>query len=520
MIDLTQTRSKFLDDIGAPYPLPKPAEALASPQNPEYDHPVCVRGHTRKDLFPLLKAHLTAWYSYVPRADLLRDLLIPLRNAIGNSYRHGNGNDPNKEIEVNILHTRGGLLVSVTDEGHGFNPEHIFKQFRDNEFYFVNNGHGFNNFQCARSTISYADNGRTFLLCFRAIVPCIELVTSSDPAPVPGPERQVHSPTSIHSEAWDGEESGNHPLPSEISAGAQFPELMRVYETRGPATDGCGNRYVMRVAERAGHGSDIRIVTGRVHGVELTAEADFKAASDLYSEMRPSRIFIPRPLAKQAGPPFVVLYDFDPWMNLREYLLYRRNLTSLYHSAERVGGILSQMHSNRSLFPDRKTSGAIGKLLGMISRAGEHLQKLKYEHPAVNLFYDMARRALERASTDGQCFAPIHGAMNWNSIWYGVDGRFYLYHFESCQWSDPGLDLGGYIADLLQFTHSVTDGGTYQICLSALLNSYNAGAEVHMSEPELHFYTILALSERHAVPANGSGALLRAALNAALHSWN
>ena len=114
-----------------------------------------------------------------------------------------------------------------------------------------------------------------------------------------------------------------------------------------------------------------------------------------------------------------------------------------------------------------------------------------------------------------QTLAPIHGALGWDSIRYGNDGEFYLFRFESCRWSDPRLDLGGFAADLLCFTLAAYNDAAYRLCSNAFLSKYNSKAEHPVSEDDLQPYIALALCERIQRTEAGAGPLL-AALNAVL----
>ena len=93
-------------------------------------------------------------FAALPRLLLIRDLLIPLRNALGNAYKHGNAADPAKAIQVELVLTAKGALIAVTDEGAGFDPSRTFRQFQDRESYFVNHGDGFRNLHAATSTVT------------------------------------------------------------------------------------------------------------------------------------------------------------------------------------------------------------------------------------------------------------------------------------------------------------------------------------------------------------------------------
>jgi len=77
-----------------------------------------------------------------------------------------------------------------------------------------------------------------------------------------------------------------------------------------------------------------------------------------------------------------------------------------------------------------------------------------------------------------------------------VDGRFYLFRFQTCRRFDPGLDLGGFAADLLCYTLADHDAGAYRSCSDAFLTRYNSRAEYPMSDDELRPFIVLALAER------------------------
>ena len=106
MIDLTRNRAELLAEIGA-------AE------------PVTVTGPSEAHLFSQVKLLLLERFATEPRPVVLRDLLIPLRNAIGNAYKHGGGG-----VEAELALTGKGALVAVTDNGPGFDVSRTFARFQ------------------------------------------------------------------------------------------------------------------------------------------------------------------------------------------------------------------------------------------------------------------------------------------------------------------------------------------------------------------------------------------------------
>jgi anti-sigma regulatory factor (Ser/Thr protein kinase) len=166
MIDLSRTRVALLAEIEAPTS-GGPRYDITDPEVLNADACVELRGHSRGALFRPLKVTLSERFAAVPRLVLIRDLLMPLRHALGNAAKHGNGRDRTKAIMVELVMTAKGALITVTDEGDGFEVGSLVERLHQHETYFVNHGDGFRNFHRASSTVTWEDGGRTILLCFR-----------------------------------------------------------------------------------------------------------------------------------------------------------------------------------------------------------------------------------------------------------------------------------------------------------------------------------------------------------------
>src|SRR5262245_19046852 len=117
MIDLSRTRAALLADIGARALSGEPRRELTHPRLATADAHVRIYGRDKNDLFQLLKNALTERFAAVPRPQLIQDLFVPLRNALGNASKHGNARNPAATICVDIVLTRKGALIPVTDEG-------------------------------------------------------------------------------------------------------------------------------------------------------------------------------------------------------------------------------------------------------------------------------------------------------------------------------------------------------------------------------------------------------------------
>jgi hypothetical protein len=311
--------------------------------------------------------------------------------------------------------------------------------------------------------VSYEDGGRTLLLLFQ---PAGGGTPDLPPAPATDPAlERVLDPEWIRahlSAALPGTREGRG----------------RVVSCRaGPAPGGAGDareiRYVIRTA---GAGCDgTRILTARLHPTEAAAQADRAAALRLHAGLGSHRLRIPRPIARLAAEPRLVVYQFDPWMNLREYLAHRGSLGALHRSAERIAKGLASLHGSRIPLGDGTTRSPEERL----AAGGAPVALLRRRRVPVD------RRPV-----------PIHGALRWDSILLGVDRRFYLYRFEACGLSDSRFDLGGFAADLLCFTERHHDAGAYGACLDLFLARYAAEGGAPVERDELRPYIALALLDR------------------------
>jgi hypothetical protein len=172
MIDLTHTKEQMLAEIKASANVF--AHCLHDPADPDFvtleEAYLIVQGQTPEALLPVLNAAFTARCADVPPHQLHRHLLYPVKKGIGNAYKWGNHKDPAKRITVETVATRAGLLVSIADQGEGFDVSGIVDQFRSGKRYFTHGGSGLKHFDRARSLISYANGGRTLLLRFLCVL--------------------------------------------------------------------------------------------------------------------------------------------------------------------------------------------------------------------------------------------------------------------------------------------------------------------------------------------------------------
>jgi len=50
---------------------------------------------------------------------------VAVREAVANAIKHGNRQDPEKQVEIRLVIDAGCLVVRVEDQGEGFDPESL-----------------------------------------------------------------------------------------------------------------------------------------------------------------------------------------------------------------------------------------------------------------------------------------------------------------------------------------------------------------------------------------------------------
>jgi hypothetical protein len=188
MIDLTHTKEQMLAEIKASAHVF--ANCLHDPADPDFvaldEAYLIVQGQTPEALLPALNAAFAARCADVPPHQLRRHLLYPVKKGLGNAYKWGNHKDPTKHLTVETVATKTGLLVTISDQGEGFDVPGIVGQFRSGKRYFTHGGSGLKHFDRARSLISYANGGRTLLLRFLcALEPGTALTAAGEAACLP-----------------------------------------------------------------------------------------------------------------------------------------------------------------------------------------------------------------------------------------------------------------------------------------------------------------------------------------------
>jgi hypothetical protein len=169
MFDLSCTKEQMLKEIDASHTafvnrfLDPATPALISVD----EACLIIRGTTPDPLWPVLSAVLSKRFAHVAPEQLFSDLIYPVKKGLGNAHKWGNKRDTAKNITVEAVVTKAGAVVSISDEGEGFNVEEIVSKVHRAEHYFTHGGSGFHRFAKTKSSISYADGGRTLLIRYR-----------------------------------------------------------------------------------------------------------------------------------------------------------------------------------------------------------------------------------------------------------------------------------------------------------------------------------------------------------------
>jgi hypothetical protein len=168
VIALDATRARMLEEIQASAELlaGKPAAPEDAALDPGAETRLLLRKNAPEAILPALNSFLARYFSELSEERLQRDLLSPLKKAVGNAHKRGNQRDPGKLISVEVVLTRAGAFLEVSDEGAGFDVEGKLALFRAGGSYFQHHGSGFRRFTKARSVIAFDRGGRTFRLRF------------------------------------------------------------------------------------------------------------------------------------------------------------------------------------------------------------------------------------------------------------------------------------------------------------------------------------------------------------------
>lgn len=95
---------------------------------------------------------------------------LALDEALSNAVRHGNCGDPNKQVVVEYCIDDTGVMITITDEGCGFNPKQVPDPTRDENLHRPN-GRGIMLMKAYMSEVRYNDRGNRLTLVKRRDCP-------------------------------------------------------------------------------------------------------------------------------------------------------------------------------------------------------------------------------------------------------------------------------------------------------------------------------------------------------------
>lgn len=94
------------------------------------------------------------------------NMLVVLTEAVNNSINHGNQADPAKRVRVRVRANRRSFTFVVSDQGKGFEPEHVPNP-TDEQHLRLPNGRGVFLMQQLSDNLHFADNGRRVRIRFK-----------------------------------------------------------------------------------------------------------------------------------------------------------------------------------------------------------------------------------------------------------------------------------------------------------------------------------------------------------------
>jgi len=104
-----------------------PSRALPPSPSPDFNSQDCRRWSVRTlaDVVPFIERFLAdlAVAGFTDR-DIF-GMRLAVEEAVVNGIKHGNASDPNKQVCIQYSVTPQQVLVSIEDEGNGFDPDAV-----------------------------------------------------------------------------------------------------------------------------------------------------------------------------------------------------------------------------------------------------------------------------------------------------------------------------------------------------------------------------------------------------------
>jgi hypothetical protein len=368
---------------------------------------------------------------------------------LGNAYKRGNGRDRTKAIVVEVTATPRGVFVAVTDEGSGFDVRRALRQARSQATPSGHRGAGFRAYDRASAIVSFENGGRTFMMCSAA------------------ESAAAHEPIDLRTTSGALAQTKLRWL---SGTGAVTPEaVLSSVVFRDPLDPAWYARYLARLCDDGVYVP----LTGRMFATRDQADADIANAQAVGADVRFRKLHVASPVAQGAHEPRLVLYRFDPWMNVWELLDDRGSAKMLRRSCKRIGSALRTLHS--SALPFTEISHAENRERSFRAGAEAAITENGSARDEPRNTPGASGDAAFQETVDATP-VPSHGSLSWSNLHYGVDGRFYLSHWEHAARTHPGIDIAGFVADLLIYCYGVGDDALLDSCLGIFRRAYTADA--------------------------------------------
>ncbi len=392
-----------------------------------------LRGRTCNDILPLVSVALKRGCSAARGQDFTDDVIELVKKGLGNAWKWGNRKDPAKSITVEVIATGTGVVAAITDEGDGFEVEGTVGAMRRGDHYFTHGGSGLAHFEKARSLVSYADRGRTVLICCRR--------RASDPARDP----EVMKPLLAAA------------CPCFRDQKATIKSC-RIDELSDPEEDHAELGYRLRYRGR--DDPDRRItLTGRLLPGAV-AERDLDIARRLRDAMPEGGLRIPAPLAA-LGEPSMAIFECAATKNFRDHAKSLQGHKAWVRAVTTAASGVRDLHRSGIALHEQSIEEVLERHGAAVQRAEARLAASSRPGRSRQLRQAWDRLAAKAPDLDGTARATIHGNLGWRDILYS-DRRMYLFRFELSGSAHPGFDVGGFLADSLRF-HVLRDDGNRRL---------------------------------------------------------
>jgi len=95
-------------------------------------------------------------------------ILVSTLEAVNNAILHGNGSDPEKFVNIEIIYEGSELVIKVLDEGNGFRPDEVPDPTKPQNIETIN-GRGVYLMTHLADIINYSERGNEVTMIFKNI---------------------------------------------------------------------------------------------------------------------------------------------------------------------------------------------------------------------------------------------------------------------------------------------------------------------------------------------------------------